>query len=46
MDAFGVGSSLIRDHVNFTADIVEVEGKGVAKAGRRYRPNPSLERVT
>ncbi|MDE0072413.1 MAG: quinolinate phosphoribosyl transferase [Gammaproteobacteria bacterium] len=45
VDAFGVGSSLIRGQVNFTADVVKVGGKAVAKAGRRYRPNPSLERV-
>lgn len=45
VDAFGVGSSLIRDQVNFTADIVKVGDEFVAKAGRRYRPNPSLEPV-
>ena len=45
VDAFGVGSSLIRGQVNFTADVVKVGGKAVAKAGRGYRPNPSLERV-
>ena len=45
VDAFGVGSSLIRDQVNFTADVVRVDGEPVAKAGREYRSNPSLERV-
>ena len=45
VDAFGVGSSLIRDQVNFTADVVRVDGRRVAKAGREYRSNPSLERV-
>ena len=45
VDAFGVGSSLIRDQVNFTADIVKMGSRLVAKAGRRYRPNPALERV-
>ncbi|MDE0475329.1 MAG: quinolinate phosphoribosyl transferase [Gammaproteobacteria bacterium] len=45
VDAFGVGSSLIRGQVNFTADVVKVGDDPVAKAGRRYRPNPSLERV-
>ena len=45
VDAFGVGSSLIRGQVNFTADVVRVGGEWVAKAGRSYRPNPSLERV-
>ena len=45
VDAFGVGSSLIRGHVNFTADIVRVGSRLVAKVGRRHRSNPSLERV-
>lgn len=45
VDAFGVGSSLIRGQVNFTADVVKVGDDPVAKAGRRYRPSPSLERV-
>lgn len=45
VDAFGVGSSLIRDQVNFTADVVKVNGELVAKVGRRHRSNPALERV-
>ena len=45
VDAFGVGSSLIRDQVNFTADIVKLGGEDVAKAGRGHRQNRSLERV-
>ena len=45
VDAFGVGASLIGDHVNFTADVVKVGGEFIAKTGRRYRPNPSLEPV-
>ena len=45
VDAFGVGSSLIRGQVNFTADVVKVGDDLVAKAGRRYRPNRALERV-
>jgi nicotinate phosphoribosyltransferase len=46
VDAYGVGSSLIRGANDFTADVVLLEGKPCAKAGRRYRPNPRLERVT
>jgi nicotinate phosphoribosyltransferase len=46
VDAYGVGSSLIRGANDFTADIVTTDGKPAAKAGRRYRPNPRLERVT
>jgi nicotinate phosphoribosyltransferase len=45
VDAYGVGSSLIRGDNDFTADIVRVNGKPRAKAGRRYIPNPRLEKV-
>ncbi len=45
VDAYGVGSSLIRGKNDFTADIVMVEGRRCAKVGRSYRPNPRLERV-
>ncbi|HEX4671999.1 MAG TPA: quinolinate phosphoribosyl transferase, partial [Solirubrobacteraceae bacterium] len=45
VDAYGVGSSLIRGDNDFTADIVRVNGKSRAKAGRRYTPNPRLEKV-
>jgi nicotinate phosphoribosyltransferase len=45
VDAYGVGSSLIRGANDFTADIVRVDGRPCAKVGRRYRPNPRLERV-
>jgi len=46
VDAYGVGSSLIRGSNDYTADIVLTEGKPSAKVGRRYRPNPRLELVT
>jgi nicotinate phosphoribosyltransferase len=45
VDAYGVGSSLIRGENDFTADVVLLEGRSVAKAGRAYRPNPRLEKV-
>jgi nicotinate phosphoribosyltransferase len=45
VDAYGVGSSLIRGQNDFTADVVLVEGRPCAKVGRAYRPNPRLERV-
>jgi len=45
VDAYGVGSSLIRGENDFTADIVMTDGRGCAKVGRRYRPNPRLEHV-
>ncbi len=45
VDAYGVGSSLIRGDNDFTADVVCVNGRPCAKVGRRYSPNPRLERV-
>ena len=45
-DAYGVGSSLLRGDTDFTADVVLLEGRRCAKVGRRYRPDPRLERVT
>jgi nicotinate phosphoribosyltransferase len=46
VDAYGVGSSLIRGSNDFTADIVITDGEPSAKVGRRYRANPRLELVT
>ena len=45
VDAYGVGSSLIRGENDFTADVVLLDGRRCAKAGRRYSPNPRLEPV-
>ncbi len=45
VDMYGVGSSLFQGRFDFTADVVRVEGKPLAKVGRGYRPNPRLERV-
>jgi nicotinate phosphoribosyltransferase len=45
VDAYGVGSSLIRGQNDFTADVVMLEGRPCAKVGRSYKPNPRLERV-
>jgi nicotinate phosphoribosyltransferase len=45
VDAYGVGSSLIRGSNDFTADIVVADGKPAAKAGRRFRPSERLELV-
>jgi nicotinate phosphoribosyltransferase len=45
VDAYGVGSSLIRGQNDFTADVVRLEGRPSAKVGRSYRPNPRLQRV-
>ena len=46
VDAYGVGSSLIRGSNDFTADIVVTDGEPSAKVGRRLRLNPRLELVT
>ncbi|RDI74151.1 Nicotinic acid phosphoribosyltransferase [Gaiella occulta] len=45
VDAYGVGSSLIRGENDFTADIVVSDGRTTAKVGRQLRPNARLERV-
>jgi nicotinate phosphoribosyltransferase len=45
VDAYGVGSSLLRGDNDFTADIVLLDGKPCGKVGRVFRPNPRLEKV-
>lgn len=45
VDSYGVGSSLIRGENDYTADVVMVDGRPCAKAGRHHKPNPRLERV-
>jgi len=45
VDAYGIGSSLIRGANDFTADIVAVDGRPCAKVGRSFRPNSRLEPV-
>ena len=46
VDAYGVGSSLIRGSNDFTGDIVVADGRPSAKFGRHLRANARLERVT
>ncbi len=46
VDAYGVGSWLIRGANDFTADVVLTDGRPSGKFGRRYRPNERLELVT
>jgi nicotinate phosphoribosyltransferase len=46
VDAYGVGSSLIRGSNDFTADIVLTDGRPSSKVGRRFNPNRRLELVT
>jgi nicotinate phosphoribosyltransferase len=45
VDAYGVGSSLIRGANDFTADVVLADGRPSAKVGRRFNPSPRLELV-
>jgi nicotinate phosphoribosyltransferase len=45
VDAYGVGSALIRGSNDFTADVVLVDGRPCAKVGREHRPNPRLSPV-
>jgi len=46
VDAYGVGSSLIRGENDFTADVVMVDGEPSAKVGREYRANDRMGPVT
>ena len=45
VDAYGVGSSLIRGDNDFTADVVIVDGRPCAKVGRQYLVNERLALV-
>ncbi|MGD2069149.1 MAG: quinolinate phosphoribosyl transferase [Gemmatimonadota bacterium] len=45
VDSYGVGSALMQGAWDYTADVVRVEGRPLAKAGRSYRPNPRMGRV-
>ncbi len=46
VDSYGVGSALLRGSNDFTADLVELDGRPCAKVGRRRRPGPRLEPVS
>ncbi|MGL5269814.1 MAG: nicotinate phosphoribosyltransferase [Selenomonadaceae bacterium] len=45
VDVYAVGSSIFATNVDFTADIVLLNGKPCGKAGRKFSPNPRLEEV-
>lgn len=45
VDVFGVGSSLLKGGIDYTADIVQVGGQPQSKIGRQYNPNPRLKRI-
>lgn len=42
VDIYGVGASLLKIDINFSADAVKLNGKYIAKAGRKYNNNPKL----
>jgi nicotinate phosphoribosyltransferase len=46
VDVYGVGAALYEGSFDFTADIVMVDGKAQAKAGRSLRPNARLSKVS
>jgi nicotinate phosphoribosyltransferase len=45
VDAYGVGSSLLRGENDFTADVVMLDGRPRAKVGRGFNPNARMELV-
>ena len=45
VDMYGVGGSLLKLTIGFTGDNVMLNGKHEAKSGRKFRPNPRLEKV-
>ena len=45
VDVYAVGSNIFATNADFTADIVLVDGKPCAKAGRAFSGNPRLEDV-
>lgn len=45
VDTYAVGSFFFDGNINFTADVVMVDGAPCAKVGRKYMPNPRLEDV-
>ncbi|MDQ0203656.1 nicotinate phosphoribosyltransferase [Pectinatus haikarae] len=45
VDIYAVGSSIFATNVDFTADVVLLDGKSCAKAGRQYMDSDRLEKV-
>ena len=43
-DAYGVGSAFLGGQFDFTADIVKLNGRQMAKVGRTFQPNDRLVR--
>lgn len=45
VDIYGVGSNLLKIHIGFTGDNVRLNGEHQAKFGRKFNPNPRLEKI-
>lgn len=45
VDIYGVGSALVHGWNDYTADVVSVDGKPMAKAGREFKENPRLKKI-
>ncbi|MFC4618292.1 nicotinate phosphoribosyltransferase [Camelliibacillus cellulosilyticus] len=45
VDMYGIGNNLLKINISFTGDNVLLNGRPEAKAGRKYHPNPRLEKV-
>ena len=45
VDSYAVGSWILTGRYDFTADVVRVNGKNLAKVGREFKPNLKLELV-
>ena len=45
VDAYGVGGAFPEPHIDFAADLVQVDGEPRARAGREVRANPKLDKV-
>ncbi|PYF42634.1 nicotinate phosphoribosyltransferase [Metamycoplasma alkalescens] len=43
VDTYGVGASLLKIWISFSADATKLNGKLIAKAGRQYAKNPRLK---
>lgn len=45
VDIYGVGSALLQGNIDFTADIVRLDGKNTAKIGRKFIGNKRLKKL-
>lgn len=45
VDGYGIGSTFFSGNFDYTADVVIVDGKILAKEGRKYNPNPRLVKL-